>query len=128
MLIASRPAGGTASATGSLVASPPGAITTSPIRSGPLPYALVSRILTLTPPALVSTISRIVALRKPARDRFPGVAACGLAAHVAIQWLPAGTGTGLAAAGASESITAPPIRNSTSKATGAQRYRRTLGK
>ena len=56
-----------------------------PIRSGALPNAFVSRTRTLTPPALVNTISRIVASRKPARDRLPGVAACGAAPQVAIQ-------------------------------------------
>ena len=129
MLTARRVAGGTANGTESLVASPPGGITTerrppkyserdvpgtafgplpsiataaSPTRSGALPNAFVSRTLSLTPPALVSTISRSVALRKPARDRFPAVAGWGLAPQLVIQWLPAGTGTGVAEAGASE--------------------------
>ena len=112
MLTASRVAGVIASGTGSLVASALGGIITerrpakysgcevpdavrgplastataaSPIRSGAPPNALVSRTLILAPPALVTTISRIVASRKPARDRLPAVAACGAAPHVAIQ-------------------------------------------
>src|SRR3984885_6465399 len=118
MLTASRVAGAIASGTGSLVASALGGVTTagrpapnrgghvpppvrgplpstataaSPIRSGALPNAFVRRTLILAPPALVSTISRIVASRKPARDRLPAVAACGLAPHVVIPWLSAGT-------------------------------------
>lgn len=112
MLTASRVAGSIASGTGSLVASAPGGITTelrplkysgcevpatvrgplastataaSPIRSGALPNAFVRRTLILVPPALVRTISRIVASRNPARDRLPAVAACGAAPQVAIQ-------------------------------------------
>ena len=61
------------------------AIAAPPIRRGPLPNAFVSRTRSLAPPALVSTISRIVASRKPALDRLPAVAGCGLAPQVAIQ-------------------------------------------
>ena len=151
MLTARWAPGATASGAGSLVTSAPAGISTDrrpskytavlvppavpaprvasataarPTRSGALPKALVSRTRTRLPPALVSTISRSVAWRKPSPDRFPATAAWGLAPHVATQWLPDGIGTMRTDADDEPSRTASPSLSSASTATGSQTYRR----